>query len=709
VALAALSGSAFGGAAAQSQVLAWGNNGSGQCNVPNPPVGVSVVDVEAGDQYGVARCSDGSLLAWGSNFHGQCNVPTLPAGVTFASVAAGSNHTAACLSDGSIIAWGQNNWGQCSLPGPQPGVTYVEVAVGIAFTYARRSDGSIQAWGLNTFGQCNVPALPPGLSYVEVDASFQGGLARRSDGTIVTWGSALQMPSVPPGLSCVAIEASNSHALALLSDGLVMAGGDNIHGQCIVPPLPPGLCYTGIRAGDGHSLAWRSDGSVVAWGYDQFGLSSIPAVPPGFEFADLAAGTFFSLALLTPQDGIAGRVLVVSPTASPGVDFTNVQHAIDAADEGDTLLLRTGSYDSSPAPAFTIERKGLTLVADQDATVLLTSPLRVQYLSTCQQLCLRGFDVAPSASPSFGEAVDFRGCSGNVWIEDCEFTAPANGLFAPVGPGLHFEDCAQVNLARCTLTGASSYFGLMAGLPGLQSTHSSVSLFECICNGGSGSSGFSQADGGDGVAIRGGFLYASGCVFRGGKGGPGLNNAGPSQPCSNGAAGGHGLNMIAEAPTVSTLACSFQPGAGGIAGVGAPGCASGSNGLGVQTSSGSYTLLAGSSHALTCSATCREGQAFTLTFQGQPGELAFLEFSGQQGFFYFPDFHGVLALDFPILTSFQGTLPASGTLVKSSGVITDIGVATQGITLYLQSAFYSAATGIYQATPSATVLLDASL
>src|SRR6187551_125244 len=40
------------------------------------------VQVAAGYSHTMARRSNGSLVAWGDNYSGECNVPALPAGIT---------------------------------------------------------------------------------------------------------------------------------------------------------------------------------------------------------------------------------------------------------------------------------------------------------------------------------------------------------------------------------------------------------------------------------------------------------------------------------------------------------------------------------------------------------------------------------------------------------------------------------------------------
>ena len=58
-------------AQAQSAMSAFGNNASGQCNVPALPGPLNYVEVAAGGYHTVARRSNGSVVAWGRNVRGR--------------------------------------------------------------------------------------------------------------------------------------------------------------------------------------------------------------------------------------------------------------------------------------------------------------------------------------------------------------------------------------------------------------------------------------------------------------------------------------------------------------------------------------------------------------------------------------------------------------------------------------------------------------
>ncbi|MHC5212511.1 MAG: RCC1 domain-containing protein [Planctomycetota bacterium] len=284
----------------------------------------------AGAGHSLALQADGQVQAWGDNSSGQCDVPPLPAGLTYVEVAAGGpgfsassglgqpshGYSLARLSDGSVVAWGSNWGGQIDVPALPPGLTYTGLAAGPGHALALRSDGSLVAWGDDTCGQCNVPALPAGVTYVEASAggpawSYEDwdgcygnssgvcgrSVALRSDGSVVTWGLPLQgtpdVPALPAGLTYVEVSAGADHMAARRSDGSVVAWGANDAGQCDVPPLPAGLTYAGVSAGMNNTTAWLSDGSLVEWGSPlafASGLFSAPPLPPGVSYVELAAG-----------------------------------------------------------------------------------------------------------------------------------------------------------------------------------------------------------------------------------------------------------------------------------------------------------------------------------------------------------------------------------------------------------------------------------
>ena len=184
-----------------------GNNDWGQCDVPSPNADFTAVAASAADSWsamggggggihslGLKR--NGAIVAWGDNSSGQCDVPAPNTG--FTTIAAGLSHSLGLKADGSIVAWGNNYWGQCDVPAPNAG--FVAIAAGASHSLGLKSDGSIVAWGNNWAGQCDVPE--PNTGFVAIAAGGFIGVGRgcgfslglKSDGSIAAWGACSQCP-----------------------------------------------------------------------------------------------------------------------------------------------------------------------------------------------------------------------------------------------------------------------------------------------------------------------------------------------------------------------------------------------------------------------------------------------------------------------------------------------------------------------------------
>jgi hypothetical protein len=257
-------------------IVAWGDNASGQTNLP---IGLSnVVAIAAGGGVATSQDegttvivkSDGTVMAWGDNTYGQLNIPAGLSNVT--AVAGNWGDIYALKSNGTVVGWGRNEWGQVNIPVGLSNVT--AIASGQNHVLALKSDGTVVAWGYNGYGQLNVPAGLSGV--IAVSAGSANSVALKSDGTVVAWGyNAYGQSSVPAGLSgVVAIGAADRHTAALKKDGTVVAWGNNTYGQL---NIPAGLSnVTAIAVGLLHTVALKSDGTVVAWGDNTYGQLNVP-------------------------------------------------------------------------------------------------------------------------------------------------------------------------------------------------------------------------------------------------------------------------------------------------------------------------------------------------------------------------------------------------------------------------------------------------
>jgi alpha-tubulin suppressor-like RCC1 family protein len=287
---------------ADGEIIAWGDNSSGQCNVPEPNTDFKAI--ASGHDHSLGLKSDGSVVAWGKNDYGQCNVPLPNTG--FIAVAAGYYHSLALKSDGSIVGWGNNydiynqTWyGQAT---PPAGNNFIAIAAGEEHSLGLRSDGSIAAWGAGqpglpfawpNFGQCDVPPLNG--DFIAISAGMYHSLGLKTNGSIVAWGfpydGACDVP--PPNSNFKAISAGWRFSLGLKNDGLIVAFGSG--GECNHPPLP-NAGFKAISAGWMHCLGLKTDGSIVGWGdSNYYGECTAPEINSGFTA--IATGYFRSLGI----------------------------------------------------------------------------------------------------------------------------------------------------------------------------------------------------------------------------------------------------------------------------------------------------------------------------------------------------------------------------------------------------------------------------
>ncbi len=270
------------------QLVAWGNNSGGQCNVPP---GGNYTAIAGGGWHSLAIRTDGTLAGWGFNADGQASPPS---GNNYVALAAGGYHSLALRSDGSLAGWGRNADGQAS---PPAGNDYVALAPGAGdlHSLALRSNGSAAGWGNNSNGQASPP---PGNNYAALAAGGYYSLALLSDGSLIAWGDNTYGQASPPGGNdYVAIAGGYVHGLALRSNGSLTAWGDNTYGQAW---FPTSGTYSAITAGAYHTVALRSDGSLLQWGDGSWG--QYDNMPIAGVYVAVAAGSRHNLALVARTD-----------------------------------------------------------------------------------------------------------------------------------------------------------------------------------------------------------------------------------------------------------------------------------------------------------------------------------------------------------------------------------------------------------------------
>lgn len=416
--------------------------------------------------------------------------------------------------------------------------------------------------------------------------------------------------------------------------------------------------------------------------------------------------------------GPAGNVLVVDSTSPlPGV-FPSIQQAVDAAVNGDVILVKPGSY-----AGFFVNGKGIDVVGE-DAHV--DGSVRIFNLPLGERVLLSNLDVKGIGSTAIygGYGLWAVDNEGRVRVQNCKLTGAKNAN-APVNcmgwgddsgwEGALISNSRNVSFARCTLKGGNGLTQNTSGGSGcwqksaggygghgVEAIDAHVALYDCSVSGGAGGyggygpSGEWAASGGHGYHASEGTLFASGSTFVGGDGGFFYDMLGFTVP---GGAGGHGISMTATA-SATLLDNLAIGGAGGNQFNAIPGPD------GLPVSGGAVLPLAGKQRSFASPVPQRESMAMPMRFEGEPFDTVLVLVGVGDQFLPLPALHGVLLTAAPLVLP-MGNLDAGGS-ATTSYPLGPLSPSTLALTVPLQSAFIQADLGVYIGPPVHQVILDSS-
>ena len=370
-------------------------------------------------------------------------------------------------------------------------------------------------------------------------------------------------------------------------------------------------------------------------------------------------------------------VIVVDPSGS---GFTEIQPAVDAAVDGDTILIRTGAY-----AGFAVRDKALAIVGDAGSDVRVDGAIRIGMLASGKTITLANLKAYGSSGDSIaGHGLYLSHNTGRVRVEDSHFVGRSSppDAFAGINgfDAVEIQDCRDVALTRVVALGGSG--GVFNGIgnhssgAGTAAGNSTVTVFDSTLQGGTGLPanpnmvGANGGNGGNGCQLDQAWLFASGSEFVGGDGG--LGGAGFGLSMAAGGDGGNGIDLTFSAHAFA-LDDVLESGLGGGAGNG-PDSESGSSGAPHSESFGSvYAVVQGLSRHLMAPTSMIRNTTTAISLSGAPGDSVSLLIARQPGFDYDPAStgnSGVLMLAEPIRAIHVGVLPASGVLSIDLPVIT---------------------------------------
>jgi hypothetical protein len=381
---------------------------------------------------------------------------------------------------------------------------------------------------------------------------------------------------------------------------------------------------------------------------------------PGLLLAGLAAAN-------------AGQVRIVSQANGP---YHDIQSAVQAASEHDTILVESGTY-----AGFTIDDKGINVVADDTASLHVTSLARVRNLGPQKLVVLVGLPVAPTGAAG-ADALSIEDDLGSVRVESCDL----NGFHsASGGRGANVVSARDVAFTQDHITSGAVDM-MHTGAVGLSASSSRLAAWDTEIHGGTGGFGCpSGYSGGDGVLLQAAYLFGSRSRAYGGSGGRG-DSGGIGCACgADGGGGGSGLRL-SSGSRARLAGGRIEGGLGGppdCGGCGGCGGVAGSPGAAISGAGATTSPLDGRSLAVPNPV--REVATFPIVVQGSPGDRVFLYIGDATSFRPLPGYQGVFLVRNSLPAIPLGTIGVGGTL-STTYSFPDLGPGVDSRNAFLQAA-----------------------
>ncbi|MEM7198953.1 MAG: hypothetical protein AAF628_01720 [Planctomycetota bacterium] len=162
------------------------------------------------------------------------------------------------------------------------------------------------------------------------------------------------------------------------------------------------------------------------------------------------------IALLTAATAHAQTTWIVAEGGGPGVEFRRIQDALDEAADGDTIVVRAGSY-----PEFRLSTSKGVLIAGEPGAIVGTAG--GVFFEVTDLVAGRTFSMRNLSFTAGATQILFQDCAGQVYVEKVDvFQATVSNSFA-------INNCAQISLTQVATT----------GLPAMRVTNSKVVFADC--------------------------------------------------------------------------------------------------------------------------------------------------------------------------------------------------------------------------------------
>ncbi|GJM21073.1 MAG: hypothetical protein DHS20C15_09880 [Planctomycetota bacterium] len=315
------------------------------------------------------------------------------------------------------------------------------------------------------------------------------------------------------------------------------------------------------------------------------------------------------------------RVWTVAPSGP--ADFTEIQHAIDAAASGDLIYVTGGGYDN-----LVIDGKGLTLVGATGTGLIDHTPVFGQ---TQPALTLRNIPADEVCIVSGLQVfLGHIGPNSAVLVEDCPGTVWLQDLFVDAyGAAALRIEASNTVVTTSSLFQTNAAAALPDGTPQsepgawvldgsrLHGYDAEFAGSHNILQFGGAPTPNAPSKGGDGLILSNSVASLSGGSVEGSRGSSLFVNG-----CQQGGDGGHGVHFLDDDSFVVTHS---TPVTAGSAGQFDPGCATaGAPGQQVEGDASHAQFGTSTPRRLSTPTQVSPGELLSLTLSGDPGDLGFL-------------------------------------------------------------------------------------
>ncbi len=428
------------------------------------------------------------------------------------------------------------------------------------------------------------------------------------------------------------------------------------------------------------------------------------------------------LALASSRAAVAGDVYVVSPTGP----YTQIQPAIDAASDYDTILVKPHPSPSSSYDGFIVNGKSLVIVGDPIAgqSVSVRGEMRFDATPAGGLLSLSSIDGVGLMTYPGTHTMRTISNLGSIRVQNCQLTGARYACARLYGD-------ADTQFVASDIIGRDPVYSepVNGDGTGVYSIDATLRLFGCTVSGGNGVNAVPNPDpevgilwggnAGDALAVDGGWAFAAATTFRGGDGGVGSLYWCPEGGGADGGHGGDGIQVghvfpgVGSTSQVFTLSCAMQGGLGADGGAGACPGVDGQPGLPVRLIPGGAVWQPfnnGSARYLSGTPLARENASVALTALGAAGDRVYVrvEIVDQPQSFPFSGSHSPVGHAQKSRFVFLGTIPASGTL--STTIPTGpLGAGVPSRVWRLRSTFVVASGAVAEGNDFVVAIVDSAL